>query len=241
MDYKTKAHYRNKIKEISKRTKISELYITQKALELAQTNTTIPVGAEWYTTQQINNQPNANNVWASSVSAQQVNHHPNEDTPVEGDALIDPKTKNKSNVTTNKKSHIGYYLIAEGITELYKTLQTNKKPKREKNNVPLYILSITILAISISALISYYIFKQTNIVLGIITFLLTCIPSSQISTDIIQYLLSKTVKPSLIPKMDFSMRNTRRMFYNGYNSKHSKITKQSKRLNFKARSFLPCK
>lgn len=36
MDYKTKAHYRNKIKEISKRTKISELYITQKALELAK-------------------------------------------------------------------------------------------------------------------------------------------------------------------------------------------------------------
>ncbi len=36
MDYKTKAYYRNKIKEISKRTKISELYITQKALELAE-------------------------------------------------------------------------------------------------------------------------------------------------------------------------------------------------------------
>ncbi len=35
MDYKTKAYYRNKIKEISKRTKISEIYITQKALELA--------------------------------------------------------------------------------------------------------------------------------------------------------------------------------------------------------------
>lgn len=35
MDYKTKAYYRDKIKEISKRTKISELYITKKALELA--------------------------------------------------------------------------------------------------------------------------------------------------------------------------------------------------------------
>ena len=36
MDYKTKAYYRNKIKEISKRTKISEIYITKKALELAK-------------------------------------------------------------------------------------------------------------------------------------------------------------------------------------------------------------
>lgn len=36
MDYQTKAYYRNKIKEISKKTKISEIYITKKALELAK-------------------------------------------------------------------------------------------------------------------------------------------------------------------------------------------------------------
>lgn len=36
MDYKTKEYYRNKIKEISKKTKISEIYITKKALELAK-------------------------------------------------------------------------------------------------------------------------------------------------------------------------------------------------------------
>lgn len=36
MDDKTKEYYRNKIKEISKRTKISEIYIAKKALELAK-------------------------------------------------------------------------------------------------------------------------------------------------------------------------------------------------------------
>ncbi len=159
MDYKTKAYYRNKIKEISKRTKISELYITQKALELAQTN--------------------ANNVKL--------------------DSELSIKEQQK-----NKESHIGYYLISKGINELYKTLQTNKKPKQEKNNLSLYILSITILSIIISGLISYYMFKQTNIVLGIITFLLTFIPASQIATEVIQCLLNKIVKPSIIPKMDFS-------------------------------------
>lgn len=35
MDYKTKDYYRQKIKEISKKTKISELYIAKKLLELA--------------------------------------------------------------------------------------------------------------------------------------------------------------------------------------------------------------
>lgn len=38
MDYKTKINYRNKIKEISKKTKISEIYIAKKCLELANNN-----------------------------------------------------------------------------------------------------------------------------------------------------------------------------------------------------------
>ena len=38
MDYKTKIYYRNRIKEISKKTKISEIYIARKCLELSQNN-----------------------------------------------------------------------------------------------------------------------------------------------------------------------------------------------------------
>ena len=38
MDYKTKEYYRGKIKEINKKTKISEIYIARKILELAQEN-----------------------------------------------------------------------------------------------------------------------------------------------------------------------------------------------------------
>lgn len=197
MDYKTKTYYRNKIKEISKRTKISELYITQKALELARSNANA-VGSGALVDPQTEIKSNTNSVGV--------------------DALIDPQTKNQPNVTTNKKNHIGYYLIAEGINELYKALQTNKKPKKEKRSVPLYILSITLITILISGLISYYIFKQTNLFLGAIIFLLSIIPSSQIATDIIQYILNKIVKPSLIPKMDFSSRNTQRMCHYGYNT-----------------------
>ena len=36
MDYKTKEYYRNEIKQISEETKISELYIAKKAVELAK-------------------------------------------------------------------------------------------------------------------------------------------------------------------------------------------------------------
>ena len=38
MDFKTKEYYRNKIKDTSKKTKISEIYIAKKALELATRN-----------------------------------------------------------------------------------------------------------------------------------------------------------------------------------------------------------
>ena len=38
MDYKTKDYYRSKIKEISKKTRISEIYIAKKVLELAKAN-----------------------------------------------------------------------------------------------------------------------------------------------------------------------------------------------------------
>ena len=36
MDWKTKEYYRNKIKEISEKTKISEIYIARKILEIAK-------------------------------------------------------------------------------------------------------------------------------------------------------------------------------------------------------------
>lgn len=41
MEHKTKEYYRGKIKEISKKTKISEIYISKKILELAQENSQV--------------------------------------------------------------------------------------------------------------------------------------------------------------------------------------------------------
>lgn len=146
MDYETKSYYREKIKEISRKTKISELYITKKVLELAM-----------------------------------------------------EKNSDK------RKSHMGYYLIDQGILELYNVLQTNKKPCiQRKNSVQTYILVLLIISVIISLLLSIYIYKQTNIIYATAIFILTFIPTTQISTDIVQYILGKIVKPKLIPKMDYS-------------------------------------
>ena len=148
MDSKSKEYYRNKIKEISRKTKISEIYITRKLLDLA----------------------------------------------------------NKSSIEENKeekKNHIGYYLIDEGILELYKELKY--KPKiniSTKAKTKIYIISIILLSIIISLFMATK-SNVKNIYVSMISFILFFIPATEIVNQVISYILSKTVKPKLIPKIDF--------------------------------------
>ena len=107
MDYKTKEYYRNKIKEIASKTKISELYIAKKVLELARSS-------------------------------------------------------------DGKKKHIGYYLISNGIHELYENLGIKKsigairslQPSKimltaHNNKINLYIYGIIFSSTLISILVRY--------------------------------------------------------------------------------------
>ena len=145
MDNKTKEYYRNKIKEISKKTKISEIYITKKILVIAKNK--------------------------------------------------EPKTK---------PSHIGYYLIDNGINELYDSLQykTTRKMK-PKNKVKLYILATSLLTIITSLILTFILIgNYQNIGLNILSFIIFLIPSHEFSIKLIQYILSKIIKPKLIPKLD---------------------------------------
>ena len=152
MDNKTKEYYRNAIKEISKKTKISEIYIARKTLELAQKHL----------------------------------------EKIEGD--------NKE----NKKSHIGYYLIDKGIDELYAVLKyKDKNSISQKGKTKIYISAIYITTLIIDIIISSIInFKTSNLWISILTLIIFFIPISEVATQIIQYILSKIVKPKLIPKLD---------------------------------------
>lgn len=149
MDYKTKAYYRNKIKEIAKKTKISEIYIIKKALELSL-------------------------------------------------------KEKQSESSQKKKTHIGYYLIDKGEISLYQTLQTNKKPKRPKENAHRYMMMIVLFSALFSILVTFYLKKQIPLWICVIIGILTYIPISQIITQLLQAILSKIVKPKLLPKMDYS-------------------------------------
>ena len=145
MDYKTKEDYRNRIKEISKKTKISEIYIAKKLLELAQ------CGAQG-----------------------------------------------------SKNSHIGYYLVGKNVNTLYKklslksdkVLDTTKKTK-------LYIGCILFLTIVISAFLAINYPQNVKFKwIKLFSFIVLIIPISEVVIQIEQYILSKIVKPKVIPKMD---------------------------------------
>lgn len=150
MDYKTKEYYRGKIKEISKKTKISEIYIARKILELAE-----------------------------------------ESFEKEGES---------------KKSHIGYYLIDRGINKLYNKLEyIAKGEETPQSRTKTYILVVSVLSIVISIFLSYMLnLEIRNTGMAVLSFILFLIPSSEIIIQISQYVLSKIVKPKLIPKLDFS-------------------------------------
>ena len=71
----------------------------------------------------------------------------------------------------------------------------------EEKKSKYYISMILVFTGIISMLISLSL--KTNVLCKIISFLILLIPTSEYVIQIFQYILSKFVKPKLIPKMDF--------------------------------------
>ena len=162
MDVDTKTYYRNKIQEISKKTKISEIYIAKKCLELSK------------------------------------------------------KAKEKleiNDINDERKTHIGYYLIDKGRNELAKELvNKNIRLLSNETKVNYYIFGIWIITIILALTLSigeYFLLAKhinnsiLNTIYTSVIFIISIIPIENIVTKITQYILSKIVKPKVIPKLDF--------------------------------------
>ena len=150
MDYKTKEYYRAIIEKIAKKTKISELYIAKKCLELAQNG-------------------------------------------------YERMGKN------SKQSHVGFYLISDGYQTLINKL-LNKKVNVAKKSMRsgMFVISVSIISIIVSCIIGCFLnIRFNNFLLAFIGFIFLIIPIKNIIVKIVQYVSGKTVKPKLIPKLDF--------------------------------------
>lgn len=102
----------------------------------------------------------------------------------------------------DKEKHLGYYLISDGITELYKVLQVKYKP--HKNKETKYILSIFLIPLTIVVILAIYTKNYTLTWIAILIALFSYLPITQIYIQFLNYILSKTTKAKLIPKLDFS-------------------------------------
>ena len=102
-----------------------------------------------------------------------------------------------------KKTHVGYFLL-EDKNSLYKNLGTNLKELSKKQKANLYIqsnLGISLFLTILFSILMYY--KTLNISVAIIVGLFSFIPTTQIAMKLIDYILLKITKPTLIPKMDY--------------------------------------
>ena len=111
--------------------------------------------------------------------------------------------KQNKNDNNEKKAHIGYYIIDEGIHELYKKLNisvSKSNIKKGKTYIILYLSITSILSLIIN---NIFLIKSQNIMLTIIFLIFSYIPLSEIVLKILQYIFSKIVHPKYIPRIDF--------------------------------------
>ena len=151
MDEESKSYYRRIIDEKSKKSKISEIYIAEKIIELCK-------------------------------------RYENSDNPVD-----------------LKKSHVGYYLVKEGINELNEILEIKTSKKYNyKLKARFYIAFNVIFPIYLCFLI--YVLSQyitRNPIISVIFSILLYVPISEINLRIVNYFMGKFKSPVIIPKMDF--------------------------------------
>jgi len=149
MDQESKNYYRNIIEEISKKSKISEIYITEKIIELCK------------------------------------------------------RYANYNSVIEHKKSHVGYYLIDKGITELKNALEI-KSYNLKTDKVKLYVACNVLMPIYICFLFySFFYIKTNNIYLSALASCILYIPISEIFLKTLNYIMGKIKTPTLIPKMNY--------------------------------------
>ena len=216
MDYSTKEYYRNIVLEISKKTKNSEIYVAQKAIELCK---------RYQNLHDVNNPQIDEKMWKldgvkydkDSISNEYKSQFDETKNDVDGkdkcklDGVkgeteceksvqkeINAKAKEydeQDKLIYLKKIHVGYYLVDNGKKELLSYL-TNKKvyEMNYEERAKLYVY--------LNCLFSFLITATFSIWLKWVALFLF-IPIKNIVSKIFQYNLCKVKKIKILPKMDY--------------------------------------
>ena len=102
-----------------------------------------------------------------------------------------------------KQKHIGYYLFDRNKKIIYEKIGSKVPKEMEKaQKVKYYISMIVVFSVLIPILMTLNLVNKIPVICIVFAFLLLLIPVSEFVIQFIQYLLSKFVKPKLIPKID---------------------------------------
>ena len=110
-----------------------------------------------------------------------------------------------------RKSHVGYYLIGEGLPQTKKLAKMYEPvPKRirqalKKHSFKIYLFFILFLTFSICAGLIIRVHSETqNIWFLISSTILALLCVSQLTISVVNFFSTLLVKPNLLPRMDFS-------------------------------------
>jgi hypothetical protein len=110
-----------------------------------------------------------------------------------------------------RKSHVGYYLMAEGLPALQHRIGYHE-PQTERlrhflraHASDFFISGIWLLTLLLITLLMVPVLRYTDVFIGLgIAFLLTIIPASQGAVEIMNHIVAAMFSPEPLPKLDFS-------------------------------------
>ncbi|SHG92205.1 GH36-type glycosyl hydrolase domain-containing protein [Tepidibacter thalassicus] len=105
-----------------------------------------------------------------------------------------------------KLKHVGYYIIGQGRKKILNEFGYTLK-KYDLNNYPvlIYLIPIIILTGLISLLFVFYSYKISNsISLSLLSGAIVLIPSSDIVVSIVNWVVTHTVNPAFLPKIEYT-------------------------------------
>ena len=194
MDSTTKSYYRNAIQEISKKTKISEIYIAKKCLELSKNASEKPEANEKSMHIGFYLISDGKEKLLNCLLEKKVTLKSNEEKA----KLYIEAVWGISIILTVILSINFYYMLGKNAT-LSNSVARSVSAISTAVNGSIVSNSGTI----VNGTTPNNIATWVKVLLSIILAIVSILPIQNIVSKTIQYVLSKTVKPKLIPKLDF--------------------------------------
>jgi hypothetical protein len=111
----------------------------------------------------------------------------------------------------SRRSHVGYYLVAEGRAQLLRTIGYNPalderlRTFLQAHATDFYISGIWILTLLLITLLMIPVLRYTDVLVGLaIAFLLTILPASQAAVETMNHIVAAMFPAIGLPKLDFS-------------------------------------